>query len=192
VSTTGWAEKRKRDEGGVEKDPKKLPPTQIGRALQELGIVWIAAHSPQAKGRVARNFGTAQDRLVKGMRVAGVKTIEEANTYLTNDYLVWWESGDDLPHHLTHGGIYLVRWGFETQNQILGQDRAASRRSAPRPGKGTRREDHAPSHRPQMSSDRLFLDRVARQQSPSLLHRHPQINMHFPEPWGKGDTSTLP
>jgi DNA-binding Lrp family transcriptional regulator len=43
------AEKRKRDEPGVEKDPKKLPPTQIGRALQELGIVWIAAHSPQAK-----------------------------------------------------------------------------------------------------------------------------------------------
>jgi hypothetical protein len=85
------AEKRKRDEAGVEKDPKQLPPTQIGRGLQELGIVWIAAHSPQAKGRVERNFGTAQDRLVKGMRVAGVKTIEQANQYLTNEYLVWWE-----------------------------------------------------------------------------------------------------
>jgi hypothetical protein len=85
------AEKRKRDEPGVEKDAKKLPPTQIGRALQELGIVWIAAHSPQAKGRVERNFGTAQDRLVKGMRVAGVTTIEQANEYLTDDYLAWWE-----------------------------------------------------------------------------------------------------
>jgi transposase InsO family protein len=85
------ADKRKRDEPGVEKDPKKLPPTQIGRALQELGIVWIAAHSPQAKGRVERNFGTAQDRLVKGMRVAGVTTIEQANQYLTNDYLAWWQ-----------------------------------------------------------------------------------------------------
>jgi hypothetical protein len=85
------AEKQKRDEVGVEKDPKKLPPTQIGRALQELGIVWIAAHSPQAKGRVERNFGTAQDRLVKGMRVAGVKTIEEANAYLSDHYLAWWE-----------------------------------------------------------------------------------------------------
>jgi hypothetical protein len=85
------AEKRKRDEVGVEKDPKKLPPTQIGRALQELGILWIAAHSPQAKGRVERNFGTAQDRLVKGMRVAGVTTIEQANQYLTDDYLAWWE-----------------------------------------------------------------------------------------------------
>ena len=84
-------EKRKRDEPGVEQDPVEMPPTQIGRALRELGITWIAAHSPQAKGRVERNFGTAQDRLVKGMRVAGVKTIEQANQYLTNDYLVWWE-----------------------------------------------------------------------------------------------------
>jgi transposase len=85
------AEKRKRDEPGVEKDAVEMPPTQIGRALQELGITWIAAHSPQAKGRVERNFATAQDRLVKGMRVAGVTTIEQANEYLTNDYLVWWQ-----------------------------------------------------------------------------------------------------
>jgi len=85
------AEKYKRDEPGVEKDTVEMPPTQIGRALQELGIGWIAAHSPQAKGRVERNFGTAQDRLVKGMRVAAVKTIEQANQYLEQDYLVWWE-----------------------------------------------------------------------------------------------------
>jgi hypothetical protein len=85
------AEKRKRDEPGVEKDPVEMPPTQIGRALRELGIAWMAAHSPQAKGRVERNFGTAQDRLVKGMRVAGVRTLEQANEYLLNHYLVWWE-----------------------------------------------------------------------------------------------------
>jgi transposase len=85
------AEKRKRDEPGVEKDPVEMPPTQIGRALRELGITWIAAHSPQAKGRVERNFATAQDRLVKGMRVAGVTMIEQANEYLTGDYLAWWE-----------------------------------------------------------------------------------------------------
>ena len=85
------AEKRKRDEPGVDKDPVEMPPTQIGRALRELGIAWIAAHSPQAKGRVERNFGTAQDRLVKGMRVAGVKTLQEANQYLKETYLVWWE-----------------------------------------------------------------------------------------------------
>ena len=85
------AEKRKRDEPGVEKDPVEMPPTQIGRALRELGIAWIPAHSAQAKGRVERNFLTAQDRLVKGMRVAGVTTIEQANQYLGDDYLAWWE-----------------------------------------------------------------------------------------------------
>ncbi len=84
-------EKRRRDEPGVDKDAVEMPPTQIGRALQELGIAWIAAHSPQAKGRVERNFGTAQDRLVKGMRVAGVKTLDQANQYLEESYLVWWE-----------------------------------------------------------------------------------------------------
>ena len=64
--------------------------TQIGRALRELGIGWIAAHSPQAKGRIERFFGTAQDRLVKGMRQAGVCSLEEANAYLEATYLPLW------------------------------------------------------------------------------------------------------
>jgi transposase len=85
------AEKRKRDEPGVEKDAVEMAPTQIGRGLRELGITWIPAHSPQAKGRVERNFLTAQDRLVKGMRVAGVKTIEQANRYLEEEYMLWWQ-----------------------------------------------------------------------------------------------------
>jgi hypothetical protein len=71
-----------------ERDP--LPPTQIGRALGELDIVWIGAHSPQAKGRVERGFQTAQDRLVKGLRVAGAKTLEQANAYLEAEFMVWW------------------------------------------------------------------------------------------------------
>jgi hypothetical protein len=69
-----------------------LPPTQIGRALRELDIVWIGAHSPQAKGRVERSFQTAQDRLVKGLRVAGAKTLEQANAYLEAEFLVWWNN----------------------------------------------------------------------------------------------------
>src|ERR1700720_3281976 len=80
-----------------------MPPTQIGRALWELDIVWIAAHSPQAKGRVERSFQTAQDRLVKGLRVAGAKTLKQANAYLETEFIVWWNntlavtpaSGDD-------------------------------------------------------------------------------------------------
>lgn len=66
------------------------PLTQIGRALKELGIGWKAAHSPQAKGRVERFFGTAQDRLVKGLRKAGASTREAANDYLERVYLPLW------------------------------------------------------------------------------------------------------
>ncbi len=64
--------------------------TQIGRALRELGIGWIAAHSPQAKGRIERFFGTAQDRLVKGLRLAQASSLEAANTYLEQEYLPLW------------------------------------------------------------------------------------------------------
>ena len=71
-----------------EREP--LPPTQIGRGLRELDIIWIGAHSPQAKGRVERSFQTAQDRLVKGLRVAGAKTLEQANAYLEGEFIPWW------------------------------------------------------------------------------------------------------
>jgi transposase len=65
--------------------------TQIERALGELGILRIAAHSPQAKGRVERCFGTLQDRLVKSLRLAGVKTLEEANRHLEEEFLPLWK-----------------------------------------------------------------------------------------------------
>jgi transposase len=68
----------------------KLPETQIGRALRELGIGRIAALSPQAKGRIERFFETAQDRMVKGMRKAKVCTLEAANAYLEKEYLPLW------------------------------------------------------------------------------------------------------
>jgi hypothetical protein len=63
---------------------KALPgaETQFGRALRELGIELIRAHSPQAKGRVERSFGTAQDRWVKELRLAKVTTCAGANEVL--------------------------------------------------------------------------------------------------------------
>jgi hypothetical protein len=85
------APKIARDSKELPRDEREpLPPTQIGRALGELDIVWIAAHSPQAKGRVERSFQTAQDRLVKGLRVAGAKTLEQANAYLEVTFIPWW------------------------------------------------------------------------------------------------------
>ena len=53
--------------------------TQLGRGLRELGIGWIPAHSPQAKGRVERSFRTDQDRLVTDLRLAKIITLEAAN-----------------------------------------------------------------------------------------------------------------
>jgi transposase len=58
------------------------PTSQFGRVLRELGVELIAAHSPQAKGRIERLFHTLQDRLVKEMRLAGVATLADANRFL--------------------------------------------------------------------------------------------------------------
>ncbi len=57
-------------------------PTQLGRALEELGITSIAARSPQAKGRIERAWGTLQDRLVTELRLAGADDRETANAVL--------------------------------------------------------------------------------------------------------------
>jgi transposase len=65
--------------------------TQFGRALNELGIEWIAAHSPQAKGRIERLFQTLQDRLVKQMRLAGIDSLQGANHFLEMRFLPEWE-----------------------------------------------------------------------------------------------------
>lgn len=65
--------------------------TQFGRALAELGIEWIAAHSPQAKGRIERLFGTLQDRLVKEMRLQQIVTLEQANRFLEMTFWPAWQ-----------------------------------------------------------------------------------------------------
>lgn len=64
-------------------------PTQFGRMMEELSITSITSLSPQARGRIERLWGTFQDRLVSELRLAGARTIEEANKVL------W----DSLPHH---------------------------------------------------------------------------------------------
>jgi len=56
--------------------------SQFERAMKELGVRVEHAHSPQAKGRIERTFGTFQDRVIKEMRLAGVSTIKEGNKFL--------------------------------------------------------------------------------------------------------------
>ena len=62
-------------------------PTQVGRALAQLGVEHIGAFSPQARGRSERTFGTLQDRLVKELKLAGITTVEAANAFIRDVYL---------------------------------------------------------------------------------------------------------
>lgn len=128
------------------RDAPEQQRTQIGRALQELNIEWIAAHSPQAKGRIERAFQTTQDRLVKGLRQVGAKDLETANAYLEKVFLPLWNRrfrrepqlagdahltllpGTNLDSVLsirvsrTVAGDYTVRWGgamFQVQREHI-------------------------------------------------------------------------
>ncbi len=62
-------------------------PTQVGRALKQLGVALIPAYSPEARGRSERMFGTLQKRLPQELRLNGITTMEEANRFLREDYL---------------------------------------------------------------------------------------------------------
>jgi hypothetical protein len=65
----------------------KTRPTQVGRALAQLGIRHIPAYSPQARGRMERAFGTLQGRLPQALRLAGITTVAAANVYLREVYV---------------------------------------------------------------------------------------------------------
>jgi transposase len=63
------------------------PLTQFGRAMKELEVELILAHSPQAKGRVERRHGVFQDRFVKALRLRKISTLEAGNQYLETEFL---------------------------------------------------------------------------------------------------------
>src|SRR5262249_44938084 len=73
----------------------RRPTTQIGRALEAAHIAWIAARSPQAKGRVEGLWGTLQDRLRSELRLAGTATVEAATAGLA----------PSLPRHNSRFGV---------------------------------------------------------------------------------------
>jgi hypothetical protein len=72
-------------QAGGKIDPQRL--TQVGRALQELGIQMIPAYSPQASGRSERNFRTWQGRLPQELRLRGISTLEDAHQFLRDEYI---------------------------------------------------------------------------------------------------------
>jgi len=84
---TDWKNVYKRKATPGEQLRGEVPVTQFGRMCQKLGIRILAASSPQAKGRVERNHGTHQDRLIKKLRRKQIASYEAANQYLESEYL---------------------------------------------------------------------------------------------------------
>ena len=84
---TDWKNVYKRKATPGEQLRGEVAVTQFGRMCQKLGIRIIAASSPQAKGRVERNHGTHQDRLIKKLRRKKIDSYEAANQYLEKEYL---------------------------------------------------------------------------------------------------------
>ena len=96
---------RSADRGPKEEREAKQTESIIRRGLTELGVELIRSRSPQGKGRIERGFGTAQDRLIKEMRVQGITTPEEANRFLQEFWIPFWnqrfavEPGDPKDRH---------------------------------------------------------------------------------------------
>lgn len=114
-------ERRENDE------PEAL--TLIRRALDALDIELILALSPQAKGRVERLFKTLQDRLVKELRVAGVTSMAEANRFLDEVFLPFWEQRFTVEpreatdaHRALPEGVDLLRIFAETEERVSRAD----------------------------------------------------------------------
>lgn len=92
-------------------------PTQVGRALKELGVKMIAAYSPQARGRSERNFGTWQGRLPQELRLAGIGSVEEANRFLREKYIE--EFNDKFSVAAAEKGTAFRRTGRSDLNWIF-------------------------------------------------------------------------
>ena len=103
--------------------------TLIRRALELLDIALIRALSPQAKGRVERSFGTMQDRLIKELRVAHVCSLDEANRFLAEQFVPFWnqrftvEAADPVDaHRPLPKGTDLERLFADEDRRVVGLD----------------------------------------------------------------------
>ena len=105
------------------------PLTQFGRAMKELAVDLIMAHSPQAKGRVERKNRTMQDRLIKELRLAGVSTIPAANAFLRDTFLAKLNAKQTVPardkadaHRRLPRGMKLAEVLCFQEERTVGQD----------------------------------------------------------------------
>jgi len=104
-------------------------PTQFGRAMKELGVELICAHSPQAKGRVERRHAVFQDRLVKEMRLRNIRDLAQANLFLEGKFLdelnrryaVSPAKSQDL-HRAVEAGVVLGEVLCVQEGRVVGKD----------------------------------------------------------------------
>ncbi len=128
---TDWKNVYVRVPNAEEQVTGAVPLTQLGRMCAALGIQIIAANSPQAKGRVERNHGTHQDRLVKKLRRLGIADATAANAFLETTY---------LPEHNARSCFSSRRraccpttgWSATTRGIFKWRGRATSRRRGAR------------------------------------------------------------
>ncbi len=119
-----WAIQTRRPEGAEER--RSL--TQVGRALERLGIEHILAYSPQARGRGERVNRTLQDRLVNELRLAGVRTLERANRYIEERFLPHYNAelarppADPAVAFVTAGGAPLDHILCHEETRQVGKD----------------------------------------------------------------------
>jgi transposase len=107
-------------------------PTQVGRALQELGIKMIPAYSPQARGRMERSYSTWQGRLPQELRLRGIQDLERANEFLRCEYIAEFNQKFMVP--AAQKGSAFVRsrrsdldWIFSVQHErTVNQDNTIS------------------------------------------------------------------
>ena len=97
-------------------------PTQVGRALQELGVKMIAAYSPEARGRSERNFGTWQGRLPQELRLRGITSIDQANQFLRDIYIAEFNHQFAVPAAQKGSAFVRIRrkdldWIFSLQHE---------------------------------------------------------------------------
>ncbi len=117
-----------RDGEGEEERVQADRLTQMGRALRELGIGWIPAYSPQAKGRVERSFFTDQDRLVKLLRLEKISTRQAANEFLEKHYWPEWNARFARPvtdfsnQHRDLGQLELAAILCHAEQRVIGND----------------------------------------------------------------------
>jgi transposase len=101
-------------------DPSR--PTQVGRALQDLGIRMIPAYSPQARGRSERNFGTWQGRLPQELRLRGITNMDQANDFLRQEYIAEFNARFAVPASQRGSAFVRLRrkdldWIFSAQHE---------------------------------------------------------------------------